>query len=185
MGGDEAGDPNLDAPRVNNWGEQPIPGVLEVGLSVRRMFSEPTAWLSYLVLRGGEANAIAYLKKHPTKLGQAGFNRQYQMSFLGWEAERSDAHELGQPPAILGRTPSLPTMVKVGVGVRDGFQPGSLRPDEMRLLKLCASGEVTSLGIVAALTFKQLDAIPDAVAIALAKQLIAQVDDVTTERLED
>jgi hypothetical protein len=71
------------------------------------------------------------------------------------------------------------------VGVRDGFQPGSLRPDEMRLLKLAASRDVTELGIVAALALKRYDAVPDAHAITLAKQLIAEVDDVTTARLED
>jgi hypothetical protein len=76
-------------------------------------------------------------------------------------------------------------MVKVGVGVRDGFQAGSLRPDEIRLLKLAASGDVTELGILAALVLKRYDAVPDARALALAKQLIAEVDDVTTARLED
>ena len=185
-GRDKFGDPDLDAPRVNDWGEQPIPGVLEVGLSVGRDVTGPSASLSYLVLRGGEANAIRHLKQHPRKLAEAGLNRQYQLSFLGWEAERSDAHEIaGRPAGFLGVTPSLPTMVKVGVGVRDGFQPGSLRPDELRLLKLCASRDVTALGIVAALTSKRYDAVPDAVALALAKQLIAEVDHVTTARLED
>lgn len=183
---DKSGDPNLDAPRVNDWGEQPIPGVLEAGLSVSRGFGGHLVSLTYLVLRGGEPNAISYLKEHPRKLGEAGLNRQYQMSFLGWEAERSDAHELGgRSPWLNGVTPSLPTMVKVGVGLRDGFQAGSLRPDEMRLLKLAASRDVTELGIVAALALKRYDAVPDARAIALAKQLIAEVDDVTTARLED
>ena len=173
------GDPDLEGPRKNVSHDEPISGVLEIGLEVDRGFGGPLVGLKYLVLRDGEPAAIRHLKAHPRRLPDTGLNRQYQLSFLGADswAKRPDGH-------VYGGQVGLPGFAKVGVGARHGFQPGSLTLQERRLLKLFASRPVTALGLLDAYLRESYDQVPDARAIALVQEIIAEVDHVTTARLE-
>jgi hypothetical protein len=134
------------------------------------------------VLRDGEPAAIRYLKAHPRRLADVGLNRRYKLAFLaqegrGWMATKPDVH-------VLQDEGGAPTFVQVGVGLKYGWQPGSLKREELRLLKLFLSRPVTRAGLWDAYVFKAYDSIPDEKAIALVKEIISEVDDVTTAKLE-
>ncbi|HWO22574.1 MAG TPA: hypothetical protein VNO30_27635 [Kofleriaceae bacterium] len=171
-------DPDLSTRRVNRWAEAPIPGVLEIGVDAGRLFGRIHTAVKYLVLRGGEPAAIRHLKAHPRQLAAAGLNRQYQIS-LGGDSQALD------PDAYRDAdTGGLPTFVKVGVGVRQGLQPDSLSHHELRLLKAFSLGSVTWSDLYEAYHSAKYDHVPEAQALAAAQEIIAQVDNVTTARLQ-
>jgi hypothetical protein len=176
------GDPILDAPRKNEWSEEAIPGVLEIGLEVEHGFGSPIVGCQYLALRDGEPAAIRHLKGHPRRLADVRLNRRYKLAFLaqdgrGSMATKPDVH-------VLQDEGGAPTFVQVGVGLKHGWQPGSLKREELRLLKLFLSRPVTRSALWDAYVFKAYDSIPDEKAIALVKEIISEVDDVTTAKLE-
>ena len=72
-------DPNLNAPNLGPYGDEPISGVLEVGLRVA-----PDPQLAYLVLRDGEPYAVKYFRDLKAPIESLGLNRQYQLSFAGF-----------------------------------------------------------------------------------------------------
>jgi hypothetical protein len=173
----DRGDPNLGAQRMNEWGEEPIPGVLELGLEVIRAFGYVHTRFKYLVLRDGEAAAIRHLRAYPRRLPDTGMNRQYQLSFDGDpRATSPDGHLFGKPG-------DLPCFVKVGVGAKHGLQLDSLSLEELRLLKAFTVGPVTRWEARSAILHEAYDHIPKERAFALVREIIAQVDDVTTARL--
>jgi hypothetical protein len=166
-------DPNLNAPSASRFGDQPIPGVLEVGVSVN-----PDPEFSYLVIRDAEPAAVEHFRGLDVPIASLKLNRQYQFSFDGLAS--AFASSWAMPPSVRPAT-----YVKLGIGVKEGFQRGTLSAQELLTLKLYRAGyKPDELTRMRAELDHLVDHISDDAALETVRALVDAANHTTTSKLE-